>query len=85
MISISSSARLTQSQDGGVLLDIERGAMFTLNPVAARIVELLARERSVQALVAEISREFAVSEEIVKGDVQEFLSLLWQLDLVKDG
>jgi len=75
MFSISKSVRLTKSQDGGILLDLERGGIFSLNPVATRIVELLGREQSVSSLVDEISQEFGISEDLAS-DVVDFLSTL---------
>ena len=76
MFSISPSLRLTKSPDGGVLLDIERGTMFSLNPVATRIIELLQRQHNRSSLVHEVSCDFAVPEAVVAADVDEFLSIL---------
>jgi Coenzyme PQQ synthesis protein D (PqqD) len=84
MFSISPSVRLAKSRDGGVLLDIEHGAMFSLNPVGTRIVEILQQEQSHESLVLEISREFGVSESVVEADVLEFLSILRQQQLLNE-
>jgi hypothetical protein len=84
MVSISQSVRLTKSEDGGILLDIEGGGMFSLNPVGTRIVELLATERSIASLAVQIGRDFGVCEEIASRDVNEFLSHLRELRLLRE-
>jgi hypothetical protein len=76
MFLISLSTRLTKSVDGGILLDVLQGAMFSLNPVGTRIIELLREPQDSLSLAAKISQEFAVSEETVRGDVEEFLATL---------
>jgi len=83
MFSISKSVRLTKSADGGILLDVERGAIFSLNPVATRIVELLEREQSVSSLTTQIGREFGISKELAR-DVNDFLSTLRQQRLLEE-
>ncbi len=85
MFTISESVRITQSQDGAILLDVERGAMFTLNPVGTRILELLRQRHSFTSVVARISEEFGAPGELVQGDVDEFLSALRELRLLKEG
>jgi len=82
MFSISPSVRLTKSQDGGVLLDIEQGEIFSLNPVGTRIIELLQTEQTRSSLVRLVSCEFSAPEEIVAADVDEFLSILRQQHLL---
>jgi len=84
MFLISKSVRLTQSRDGGILLDMERGGIFSLNPVATRIVELLTREQSVSSLVDQIGHEFGISEPLAP-DVVDFLSTLRDERLLEDS
>ena len=76
MFLISRSTRLTSSVDGGILLDVQKGVMFSLNPVGTRIIELLREPQDSLSLAAKISQEFGVSEETVRGDVEEFLATL---------
>jgi len=83
MFLISKSVRLTKSRDGGILLDMERGGIFSLNPVATRIVELLGREQSVSSLVDQIGHEFGISEPLAP-DVVDFLSTLRDERLLED-
>ena len=84
MPTISRSVRLTKSDDGGVLLDVEQGTLFSLNSVGARIVELLQARQATASIVSQISREFGASEQLVSTDVADFLRLLHQRGLL-DG
>ena len=84
MPNISSSIRLTKGQDGGVLLDVDKGAMFTLNSVGVRIMELLQEGQTTSSVVGQISQEFGASEREVKGDVDDFLRLLGEQGLLED-
>lgn len=84
MLILSRGARLTKSQDGGILLDLDHGVFFNLNPVGARIVELLQRGCDHSSLARVIGREFHASAEIVNRDVDDFLSSLRNLGLL-DG
>jgi hypothetical protein len=85
MSTMSPSIRLAKSQDGGVLLDVEQGAMFSLNPVGARIIELLREGHDQLSLVGTISREFHVSPETVREDVAGFLRTLREQHLLTDA
>ncbi len=76
MSTLSRGVRLAKSQDGGILLDIDHGVFFNLNPVGARIIELLQQDYDPSSLVRAIGSEFHAPHDIVKGDVDDFLSLL---------
>ena len=82
MSSITGSIRITKGEDGGVLLDVEQGAIFTLNTVAVRIIELLQQGYTSFSIVSQISREFGASEQVVRGDVADFLQLLGKQGLL---
>ena len=84
MPSISSSIRLTKGQDGGVLLDVDKGAMFTLNSVGVRILELLQEGQTIPSVVSQISREFGAPEREVRGDVEDFLRSLSKQGLLEE-
>jgi hypothetical protein len=76
MPAISRSIRLTKTADGGVLLDVNQGAIFSLNIVGLRILELLQEEQSTASVVGRISREFGAPEQLVLEDVEDFLRSL---------
>ena len=82
MSTLSQGVRLAKSEDGGVLLDLDRGAFFNLNSVGARIIELLDKGCVPSLLAHVIANEFHVSEEIAKRDIDEFLESLRQHRLV---
>ena len=82
MFTLSQSARLTKSQDGGILLDVDHGAFFSLNRVGTRIVELLERGCDQPAIERTIASEFHVAGEVVKRDVEDFLASLHQQQLL---
>jgi hypothetical protein len=84
MLTISQSIRLTKSQDGGILLDVEQGEIFRLNPVGTRIIELLKEGHDRPSLTRALSCEFGVPEQVVLEDVRDFLSQLRERRLI-DG
>jgi hypothetical protein len=73
---VSSGVRSTRNEDGGIVLDIDHGQMFRLNPVGALILELLAKEQSEAEIVEQISRDYCINKEIAVTDVNEFLHSL---------
>jgi hypothetical protein len=76
MLTLSQGARLSKSQDGGILLDLDQGIFFSLNPVGARIVELLQGASGFPSIVQAIACEFRAPEDIVRKDVDDFLASL---------
>jgi len=83
MPTISRSIRLSKGGDGGVLLDVEQGTIFSLNTVGARIVELLQAQQATPYIVNQISREFGASEQTVSTDVTDFLRSLHERGLLE--
>jgi predicted flavoprotein YhiN len=76
MVTISRTVRRTQTQDGAVLLEIERGQMFCLNSVGSKILELIASECDEHEVARRISAEYGADIDIVRADVREFLETL---------
>jgi hypothetical protein len=76
------TARVTRHPDmisaeiGGeaVMMSIEKGAYFGLNPIATRIWDLIEQPKSVAELIAVISAEYEVSDAQCAADVQEFVA-----------
>jgi hypothetical protein len=81
-ILIKSSIRDTVSGDGAVLLDIERGLCFTMNPVGARIWEMLKVGSSRELITATLVEEFEVPESQVEKDIVEFMQALEAMGLI---
>lgn len=82
---ISDAVRDTIGQDGAVLLDTRQGLCFSMNPVGARIWQLLKEGNSPDVIVDVLKRECnGVSRTQLAADVREFLSDLKAKDLLRD-
>lgn len=55
-----------------VMMSIEKGAYFGLNPVATRIWDLIEQPKSLAELIAVIFGEYEVTPEQCEADVREF-------------
>jgi pyrroloquinoline quinone biosynthesis protein D len=62
-----------ESQGQTVLLRIEDGGYYALDEVGAIIWDLCDGERPVAEIVAALCAEFDAPEEVVRGDVLEFI------------
>jgi hypothetical protein len=72
-------------EEGAVLLNLDTGVYFGLNPVGARIWELLENPRSEAQLQASIAEEFEVDPDVALTDVREFLAGLNERSLLGTG
>ena len=73
---ISESVRAMFNKDGGILLEINHGKMFSLNVVGSRILEMLQRGCSEGQIANEIRQEFGLTQDVAQEDVHEFLESL---------
>jgi len=73
---IAPGVRETSSQDGAVLLDIEQGICFSLNPVGLRIWELLKKQCSIDQIADALGEEFPVPRSQLISDASEFIEAL---------
>ncbi len=73
---IAPGVRETASEDGAVLLDVEQGICFSLNPVGLRIWELLKQRYSVDQIADALAKDFPVSRAQLRSDVVDFLQAL---------
>ena len=83
LYAISAGVRSTRNEDGGIVLDIDHGQMFRLNPVGALILQLLGNGCAEAEIVQEIARQYNTSEETVLADLREFLQSLEEHKLVR--
>lgn len=79
---IAPSVRETASEDGAVLLDIEQGICFSLNPVGLKIWGLLKKRYSVDQIADALAKDFPVSRSQLFSDVVEFLQALEAKQLI---
>src|ERR1700730_11660357 len=80
---VSAGVRSTRNEDGGIVLDIDHGQMFRLNPVGALILQLLGNGCAEAEIAQEIARRYNTSEETVLADMREFLQSLEEHKLVR--
>jgi hypothetical protein len=80
---VSAGVRSTRNEDGGIVLDIDHGQMFRLNPVGALILQLLGNGCAEAEIVQEIARQYNTSEGTVLADLREFLQSLEEHKLVR--
>jgi hypothetical protein len=66
-----------------VMMSIEMGEYYGINPVGSRIWELLARPRTAAGICDMLMEEYDVPEEECRQDVLEFLGQLFEKKLVK--
>jgi Coenzyme PQQ synthesis protein D (PqqD) len=83
LYAVSAGVRSTRNEDGGIVLDIDHGQMFRLNPVGALILESLGKGCAETEIAQEISRQYSISEETAVADVREFLQSLEEHKLVR--
>ncbi len=83
---ISPEVRATYSEDGAVLLDINKGLCYSLNPVAARIWVTLETSQegiTLDGIVDALETLFKVPRHQLGGDIDEYLSKLEHMGLVQ--
>jgi hypothetical protein len=64
--------RSLHTADGGVILDIKSGKMFSLNGSASLIFQLLERGLSDREIVEQLVEHFAISADVAESDLAEF-------------
>lgn len=82
-IKVAKGVRATVSQDGAVLLDIEQGLCFSLNPVGARIWEMVKDGHTVDGIADTLEQEFSLPRTQILGDISDFLKQLEKMRLIR--
>ena len=83
---VSPDVRSTYSEDGAVLLDIQKGLCYSLNPVAARVwskVEASPSGVDLRGIVDAMATDYTISHEQLVGDIDECLMKLENMGLVQ--
>lgn len=83
MFQISRTVRRTETEDGGVLLDVHHGKIFCLNVVGSKILDLLEKGFGTAEIVRELSAAYAMDIETVGADVREFIKALQELGVLE--
>lgn len=69
--------------DEGVLVNLETGQYLGVNAVGARMWELLGTAASIDAMYAQLLREYEVAPDRLRGDVEAFVGQLVEHHLVQ--
>lgn len=69
-------------QDDLVMMDIDKGKYFSLNPVATRIWDLIEKPLSLDELCKLLMEEYEVEAEQCRTDVDEVLAEMVRLGVV---
>ena len=68
-----------------VLLDYDRGIYYGLNPVGARVWQLLSEGEAVERIVGRLVDEYDVARETLESDVATLLHELEAKELIQPG
>ena len=71
--------------DETILLDFDAGVYYGLDSVGARIWELLADARSLDAIVDTLLEEYDVTRDVLEKDIAALLSELESKQLIRRG
>ncbi len=66
-----------------IMMDIEQGKYFSLNPVATRIWDLLAEPATIEEICSVLTEEYDVSDEQCGTEVSEYLDQMISLGLAE--
>lgn len=71
--------------DEMVMMDIDKGKYFSMNPVATNIWELLEHPQSVEQLSRKMMQDYEVDASTCKKDVKKFIDEMLSLSLIKEA
>jgi len=80
---ISPAVREIANEDGAVLLDIEQGICFSLNPVGLRIWQMLKQRYSTDKIADLLEKEFHTPRPDLVADISDFLVQLEAKHLIR--
>jgi Coenzyme PQQ synthesis protein D (PqqD) len=83
MLAISKTIRRTQTQDGRILLDVERGQIFCLNVIGSKILDLLETGYDEGQIAEHVSEAYGADLDIVRTDVHDFLKTLNKHEILR--
>ena len=82
---ISRDVRTVATQDGGVLMDIHGGLMFSLNPIGSLIWQQLADGNSAVQIAEHLACKFGIPRDRALADVNEFIGQLEAQHLLRES
>lgn len=81
----SDSTIASDLKDATVIMDIDAEVFYELNPVAARIWELLEQQTTPERICQQLQTEYTISAEACQTEVMVFLESLVQRSLLEIG
>jgi hypothetical protein len=84
-ITIAPGVRETASVDGAVLLDINQGICFSLNPVGLKIWEMLKQHYGLEQMLDSLECDFHVPRAELALDIRNFVGELESKHLISHG
>lgn len=82
MLTLQERFRTVDTADGGVVLDVDNGRVFRLNPTGMQVLALLQQEIPIDRIAEQIGRERDVDPQTVREDLRAFLSSLAERGLL---
>jgi hypothetical protein len=83
MFKISDTIRNTRTQDGGVILDIGRGQIFSLNVVGSKILEMAESGLDESSIVDKVSQAYSADPDDIRKDVHAFFNDLRKHEILR--
>jgi hypothetical protein len=77
--------RSTHPSGGGIVMDIDRGKMFSLNASASAMFELMAKGLDDEKIVDELRRRFEIPVAVARQDLDDFRNTLHGNALLPGG
>jgi hypothetical protein len=75
--------KVRQEKFGSVVFETLREKIFVTNDTGADILQLLEEGKEPKDVIAELSKDYNLEPEIIKGDVDEFISMLKDNGIIK--
>jgi hypothetical protein len=76
MYRVSDTVRSTHNEDGGIVLDIQKGHLLRLNHTGSAIFQQVEGAQTELQIIEGISQNFHLSHEVARKDVTHFLQSL---------
>lgn len=81
---VRNSSNITSKiEDEIIMVDVERGEYFALNPVATRIWEILAKPHSPEEISSRLQEEYEINTSDCDQEVREFIDHCLSLGIVE--
>ena len=75
-LQVAESTRATTRPDGIVLLNIDKGSVFTANLVGARIWKGITTQENLKTIANSVAQQYSIPVEEAETDIAEFVSEL---------